>query len=59
MVVRGRPLPNATAERCIQIAERDADRLWAAIVALRGQAAAEASPIGQAHLAAVEARGDG
>lgn len=59
MVVRGRPLPNATAERCINVAEKDADRLWAAIVALRGQAAAEASPVGQAHLAAVASRGDG
>lgn len=58
MVVRGRPLPNPTATRCIAAAEKDADQLWAAIVALRGKAAAEASLAGQAHLAAVKARGE-
>lgn len=57
MAVRGGPLPNPAAVRRIQVAENDADRLWQALVALRGQAAAEASPAGQAHLAAVRERG--
>lgn len=38
------------------VAEADADRLWAVVVALRGQQVAEASPAGIAHIAALEVR---
>lgn len=56
MVMRGSPpTPQQSVARA-QVAEADADRLWAALVALRGRAAAEASPVGQAHLQAVRQR---
>ena len=41
------------------IAEADADRLWATVVALRGQAVAEGSPVGVAHAAALAVRTSG
>lgn len=61
MVMRGRS-PNLAGIRQqwitrVVIAENDADRLWQVVVALRGQAVAEASPVGVAHLAAVDSRG--
>lgn len=60
MVIRGPAPATPTTRRlaaCARVAEDDADRLWAVVVAILGQTVAEASTAGRAHLAALDHRG--